>query len=124
LLSQGASEKDLVWLLFEAACAELARRNARLRGYWFLPVKARLATFLFELGDGIGEKSERGLAVHLPMFRDEIANYLGTRTETICRVLNSWKDKGLIVMESPRNLVIPDSALLRADAFAQQRESP
>jgi len=123
-LSQGAGEKDLVWLLFEVACSELARRTARLRGYWFLPVKARLATFLFEIGDGIGEKSERGLAVHLPMYRDEIANYLGTRTETICRVLNSWKDKGLIDMDSPRKLVIPDSALLQADAFAQQLESP
>ena len=52
------------------------------------------------------------------MFRDEIANYLGTRTETICRVLNRWKDKGLIIMDSPRKLVIPDSALLQADAFA------
>jgi len=119
-LSQGAGgEKDLAWPLFETACAELTRRTARLRGYWFLPVKARLATFLFEIGDGIGEKSERGLAVHLPMYRDEIANYLGTRTETICRVLNSWKDKGLIVMESPRKLVIPDGVSLQADAFAQ-----
>ena len=111
-------------MLFEAVCAELARRTARSRGYWFLPVKARLATFLFEIGDGIGKNSERGLAVHLPMFRDEIATYLGTRTETICRVLNSWKDKGLIVMESPRKLVIPDGASLQADAFAQQLESP
>jgi len=123
-LSPGAGEKDLVWLLFETACTELARRTARMRGYWFLPVKARLATFLFEIGDGIGEKSERGLAVHLPMFRDEIATYLGTRTETICRVLTGWKDKGLIVMDSPRKLLIPDGALLQADAFAQPPESP
>jgi CRP/FNR family transcriptional regulator len=123
-LSPGAGEEDLVWLLFKAACAELARRTARSRGYWFLPVKARLATFLFEIGDGIGEKSERGLEVHLPMFRDEIATYLGTRTETICRVLTGWKEKGLIVMDSPRNLDIPDGALLRADAFSQQLERP
>lgn len=116
--AQGTGEKDLVWLLFETACAELARRTARLRGYWFLPVKARMATFLFEMDDGIGKRSDRGLVVHLPMFRDEIANYLGTRTETICRILTAWKDKGLIVMDSPRVLVIPDSALLQADAFA------
>ena len=116
--SQGAGERDLVWQLFEAACAELARRTLRLRGYWFLPVKARLATFLFEMDEGIGEKSDRGLVVHLPMFRDEIATYLGTRTETICRILTGWKDKGLIIMDSPRRLVIPDGAQLRADAFA------
>jgi CRP-like cAMP-binding protein len=56
--------------------------------------------------------------VDLPMFRDEIAIYLGTRTETICRILTGWKDRGLIVMDSPRKLVIPDGARLRAEAFA------
>ena len=116
--AQGGGDRDLIWLLFETACAELARRTARLRGYWFLPVKARMATFLLEMDEGVGKRSDRGLVVHLPMFRDEIANYLGTRTETICRILTGWKDKGLIVMDSPRVLVIPDSALLRADAFA------
>jgi len=116
LRSQG--DGDLVWLLFEVACAELARRTARLRGYWFLPVKARVAIFLFEMDEAIGRKSDRGLVVDLPMFRDEIATYLGTRTETICRILTGWKEKGLIVMDSPRKLVIPDSAQLRADAFA------
>ncbi len=108
----------LAWALFEAACGELARRTARLRGYWFLPVKARLATFLFEMDEGIGQRSDRGLVVDLPMFRDEIATYLGTRTETICRILTGWKHRGLIVMDSPRKLVIPDGARLRADAFA------
>jgi CRP-like cAMP-binding protein len=46
----------LAWALLEAACAELSRRTARLRGYWFLPVKARLATFLFEMDEGIGQR--------------------------------------------------------------------
>ncbi len=117
--SPGAGEQDLAWPLFAAACGDLARRTARLRGYWLLPVKARLATFLSEMDEAIGERSERGLVLHLPMFRDEIASYLGTRTETICRIFTGWKDKGLIIMDSPRVLVIPDDAPLRADAFAQ-----
>lgn len=118
------ASREVAWLLFEVACGELTRRTARLRGYWFLPVKARLAKFLFEMDEGLGERSERGLVVRLPMFRDEIANYLGTRTETICRILTGWKERGLIVMESPRQLVIPDGARLRADAFARPSESP
>ena len=116
--AQAGDDPDLAWLLFATACAELARRTARLRGYLFLPVKARMATFLLEMDEGIGKRSDRGLVVRLPMFRDEIATYLGTRTETICRILTGWKDKGLIVMDSPRVLVIPDSARLQADAFA------
>lgn len=116
--AQAGDDRDLVWLLLETACAELGRRTARLRGYLFLPVKARMATFLFEMDEGIGKRSDRGLVVHLPMFRDEIATYLGTRTETICRILTGWKDKGLIVMDSPRVLVIPDSARLQAETFA------
>ncbi|MGI9382174.1 MAG: Crp/Fnr family transcriptional regulator [Methyloligellaceae bacterium] len=110
-------EGSLAWGLLEAACAELAHRTARLRGYWFLPVKARLATFLFEMDEGIGRRSDRGIVLDLPMFRDEIATYLGTRTETVCRILTGWKDRGLIVMDSPRKLVIPDGARLRSDAF-------
>lgn len=116
--AQIGDDGDLVWLLLEIACAELARRTARLRAYWFLPTKPRTATFLLEMGEGNGEKLDRGLVVHLPMSRDEIANYLGMRTETICRILTGWKNKGLIVMDSPRVLVIPDSTLLQADAFA------
>lgn len=122
--SSNAGKRDLVWPLFEASCAELVHRTTRLRSNWFLTVKARLATFLFEMNDAIGERSERGLVVHLPMFRDEIANYTGARTETVSRILTSWKDRGLIIMDSPRVLVIPNSALLRADAFDQPPESP
>jgi CRP/FNR family transcriptional regulator, anaerobic regulatory protein len=119
-----AGKRDLVWPLFEACCTELVHRTMRLRSYWFLTVKARLATFLFEMNDAIGERTERGLVVHLPMFRDEIANYTGARTETVCRILTGWKDRGLIIMNSPRVLVIPNSDLLRADAFDQPPESP
>lgn len=122
--SRSAGEQDIVWPLFAAACSELARRTARLRGYWFLPVKARLATFLFEMDEAIGEMSARGLVLQLPMFRDEIASYLGTRTETICRILTAWKDRGLIVMDSPRVLVIPDRARLDADAFDRPPQVP
>ena len=107
---------DLVWALFEAACAELARRTVGLRTFWALPVKARLAAFLCELGEAIGEASERGLVLRLPMFRDEIAAYLGTRTETVCRILTGWRDRGAILMDSPRVLVIPDGVRLQADA--------
>lgn len=116
LRCQTTDERDLVWPLFEAACAQLVRRTARLRHYWALPVRARLAAFLFEMDEVLGKASEQGPVLHLPMFRDEIATYLGTRTETICRILTAWKDRGLIVMESPRVLVIPDRALLWADA--------
>ena len=116
--ARAAGDGKLLWLLFEVACAELVRRTARLRSYWFLPVKARLASFLLEMDEAVGRQSERGLVVDLPMFRDEIATYLGTRTETICRILTGWKERGLIVMDSPRKLVIPDVARLRQDAFA------
>jgi CRP/FNR family transcriptional regulator len=113
-----SGKADLLWPLFEMACAELVGRTARLRGQWALPVKARLADFLFELEEAVGEPSDKGLILHVPMFRDEIADYLGTRTETICRILTRWREEGLIVMDTPRVLVIPDRARLRADAFA------
>lgn len=115
--ASASGKPDLLWPLFEMACAELLRRTARLRGQWALPVKARLAAFLFELEEAVGEPSEAGLILHVPLFRDEIADYLGTRTETVCRILTRWREEGLIVMDTPRVLVIPDRTRLRADAF-------
>lgn len=116
LCSPGESQQHLGRALIEATCAELAHHTARLRSYLFLPIRARLASFLLEMGEAIGEPAKRGLVVRLHMSREDIANYLGTRTETVCRILTAWKDRELILMESPRVVVVPDSALLQAAA--------
>ncbi len=115
-----AADPELGCQLFEGLCGDLARRTERLRRHWCLPVQARLAAFLLEAGERIGERSDGALLVQMPIPRDEIANYLSTRTETVCRVLSAWRAEGLIEMDSPRHFRVPDPALLRARAAASQ----
>lgn len=115
-----ASDPELGCRLFEILCGELARRRERLRRHWCLPVQARLAAFLLEAGERIGVRSGRAMALQMPIPRDEMANYLSTRTETVCRVLSGWKADGLIEMDTPRHFRVPDPARLQARAAASQ----
>lgn len=46
--------------------------------------------------------------VHLPMSREEIADYLGLNAETVSRVLGRLKKAGLFRFLSPSEFVVPD----------------
>ncbi len=55
------------------------------------------------------------------MAHKEIAKHLSIRTETVCRVLSGWKAEGLIKMETPRDVQVPDAALLEAKTLPERR---
>ena len=114
-------EPELGCCLFECFYVDLARRTECLRHQWCLPAQGRLATFLLEVCDRIGKRSGRSMSVCLPMAHKEIAMHLSIRTETVCRVLSGWKAEGLIEMETPRNVLVPDAALLKAKTLPERR---
>ncbi len=53
----------------------------------------RIAWFLLDIADRTG-------AIHLPMTRGDIANYLGMAIETVSRVLGQFKHTGAIAQKS------------------------
>jgi CRP-like cAMP-binding protein len=59
-------------------------------------VEQRLAHILLKLGDKLGEKQETGLLIQLPVSRADLAEMVGTTTETASRVLSNFQENGLI----------------------------
>ena len=51
--------------------------------------------------------------VHLPMTRDEIANYLGLTLETVSRQLNALKKDGILEFPDRRHFQVTDQSALR-----------
>jgi len=114
-------DPDLGYELFGIACRELTRRTAQavlLRG---ASVDARFAAFLIDLAHHLGAAEGNELVVPVPMTRNDIANHLGLRTETLCRIIGRWRRRGLIALEGPRQIHIPDLAEIAL--IAEDREA-
>ena len=104
----------LSFALFELARDDLSRRLERSGRMRRLNVEARFATFLLEAALRLDNASKGVASFSLPMSRNEIAGYLGLRTETLCRVIRRWRDDGVISLDGPRQIEIPDLDALRA----------
>lgn len=94
--------------LFSLSCRDLSRRIEVERRLRALSVEGRFARFLLEVGARMGKSRNAHIVVPLPIMRTEIANYLGFRTETACRILARWKKRGLISTEDRRVIEIKD----------------
>jgi CRP-like cAMP-binding protein len=65
---------------------------------------ARTAWFLLRIRDHLPEDPSRPLALRLLIPRADIADYVGTSTETVCRTLADFKAKGLIDLPNRKTI--------------------
>lgn len=68
----------------------------------------RLATFLLEMLNHAVSGSLQGNAIHLPMSRCVIADYLGLAQETVSRAFGRLADEGLIALPRPSEVAVLD----------------
>lgn len=81
-------------------------------------VEKRIAYVLLKLADKLGEASEEGLLIQMPLNRDDIAQMTGTTSETASRVMSQFQKDGLI--QSGRQWVaIVDQEQLARTAAAE-----
>ena len=77
-----------------------------------LPVRTRMAHLLLALKERYATAGNDGsLLLNLPLSRQDIADLLGTRPETVARVIHALEEAG-ITRFSGRSVVIPDLDLL------------
>ena len=77
-----------------------------------LPVRSRMAHLLLALKDRYATVGSNGnLRLTLPLSRQDIADLLGTRPETVARVIHALEEDG-VTRFSGRTVVIPDLDLL------------
>ena len=98
--------------LIEAMAHRMRRLELIVQSMGGRNAEMRIASMLLEFIDSYGKKTERGWQVLLPLSREGLANYLGMARETLSRKLNQLEDEGIIVLDDPRQMVVPDRELL------------
>ena len=78
------------------------------------PARARVVDFLRSLCASVGGTERSAWTIFLPMSREDIADYLSLRRETVSRILKDLRSEGLIELEN-RSLRIPDPERLREE---------
>ncbi len=79
--------------------------------------REKIATFIvmFAQRSRLDEPGGAG-NVHLPMTRDQIANYLGLTLETVSRQFNALKNDGILEFTDRRNFVVKDLPALHEES--------
>jgi CRP/FNR family transcriptional regulator, nitrogen fixation regulation protein len=89
------------------------RELARLRERGLLLIKnaqERVGEFILEME----KRTKVGNAIQLPMKRQDIADYLGLKIETVSRILTSLESCGAIELETSHRVVVRSHSVLRA----------
>lgn len=112
----GGDHSDAIWgSLFRATHQQLERSNINLVMLGRFDGMERICLFLAEMARRIGIPGPGGHRVHLPMSREDIADYLGLNAETVSRLLTRVRKMNLATFISPTDFVVHD-----IDALAQR----
>lgn len=95
--------------ILKLSCHELGEAGKMIASLAQKTVRERLAEILLILRTTFGEDSEG--FVDIKLTREEIANMVGTATESAIRLLSELKDEGLIETQGRRIKIVDRSAL-------------
>jgi CRP-like cAMP-binding protein len=102
--------------LRDAIAERLVHAHEKLLRLACLSATERTASCLLEMAERFGEEHE----VTLPMRRADLADHLGLRPETLCRVLAGLRRRGAIAQPAANRIVVRSRILLE-DAAMQGR---
>lgn len=105
--------------IFDIMRKQLAAAQDRLLLLGRKTAAERLASFLLTLADrAAAENGADSCEIELPMNRSDMADYLGLRIETICRLLTDLKHRRIIRLPGLHSVVV-----LRRDLLEGESES-
>lgn len=97
--------------LMKMACHELGEAGKLITNLAQKSVRERLAEVLMLVRNTFGEDEEGYLDVSLT--REEIANMVGTATESVIRLMSEFKDDGLIELKARKIKILKPQELLK-----------
>jgi CRP/FNR family transcriptional regulator len=106
------SDPVVAMRLFELACLELERAQRQMLLLGRKSADEKIASFLLALAERLN-KSDKDL-LHLPMSRQDMADYLGLTIETVSRTFSRLRREGLIELATPHDVVLAQLESLRA----------
>jgi CRP/FNR family transcriptional regulator, nitrogen fixation regulation protein len=98
--------------LRQSMLRDLAQAHGHMLLLGRMTAAERVAVFLIEMF----ERCDRKKQLDLPMSRNDIADYLGLTTETVCRVLSAFKRDGVIAIPDPHRIALIDRDALELAA--------
>jgi CRP-like cAMP-binding protein len=111
--SSASRSKVHDWLL-EVSLGEVARLNDLSFSIGALSATQRLASLLARLMTKVGRCEGRGIFFRLSMQREDVADHLGMKVETVSRSFTNLRNRGLIALPEPSYVIVLDPAgLLR-----------
>jgi len=102
---------DFAMNLLEMACNELREANNFLTDIAQKTVKERLAEVLIQLKRSFNTDKENVLQISLT--REDLANMVGTATESVIRLLSEFKNDGLIELSGRRIKIVDEPMLVK-----------
>ena len=103
--------------LFELACAELRQAQRQMLLLGRKSAEEKIASFLLMLVERADDAGEVDDALHIPMSRQDMADYLGLTIETVSRTLTRFRTRGLIALPGRQHVALcaPDRLQALAD---------
>lgn len=100
--------------LLGRASTEIAAAQEQILLLGRKTARERVASFLLALCER--QNVAEGGRVHVPMSRLDIGDYIGTRVETVSRVLSLFCREGVLAMPTPHEIVVNSLRRLRQEA--------
>ena len=97
--------------MIKLICQELGEANSYITDIAQKTVRARLAEILIHLKNEFGVNSDGVLKISLT--REEIANIVGTATESVIRLLSEFKQDQLIELNGRKVKILDEAGLIR-----------
>jgi len=109
-------DMELMKTMLEFDKTKLARLAVHTVGLGRLDGTERICQFLADMARRQGQGRETDVAVNLPMSRDDIADYLGLKAETVSRLLGRIRRANLAIFDSPTKCRVPSIQALEEHA--------
>ena len=97
--------------LMQLTCRELGEANTYITDIAQKTVRERLAEILIHLKNDFGLDNNNILQISLT--REELANIVGTATESVIRLLSEFKQDGFINLNGRKITILDESSLIR-----------
>lgn len=108
------SNASFAFKVIKLLAREFDNAENRVRNFAQMNVRQRLADLLLSIHESYGNSPETG-ALAIRLTREELANCVGTATETVVRLLSEFRNKQILAIEG-RGIRIVDTARLEKAA--------
>ena len=103
--------------MMKAVCHELGVMEEKLADIAQKSVRERLAATILMLKETYGMEGDGSELIDIALSREDLANIVGTATETVIRLLSEFKSDGLIALKGKKIKVLDTNLLLREADF-------